>query len=165
MARRRPIQRVQEPAEALEFMQNALARRGPDIELVDVVEAGDKVVVIMRPQDAGGQSEEPAAPVANVTTFRDGKVVEMVAYPEPGGSHAGGGTRTPKSVSPPAPKAGASTNFATPAASDVGDSRWGMVANMGRSQGSKLVVHARGLQNREPGFESRLPCSFGPVHG
>ena len=62
-------------------MQHALARRGPDIELVDVVEAGDKVVVIMRPQDAGDQGEEPASPVANVTTFRDGKVVEMVAYP------------------------------------------------------------------------------------
>ena len=28
------------------------------------------------------------------------------------------------------------------------------------TQGSKLVVHARGLQNREPGFESRLPCSL-----
>ena len=27
-------------------------------------------------------------------------------------------------------------------------------------QGSKLVVHARGLQNREPGFESRLPCQW-----
>jgi hypothetical protein len=30
-------------------------------------------------------------------------------------SDAGGGTRTPKSVSPPAPKAGASASFATPA--------------------------------------------------
>ena len=73
----------QNRTEALEFMQNALARRGPDIELVDVVEAGDKVVVIMRPQDPDEQGEEPASPVANVTTFRDGKVVEMVAYQDP----------------------------------------------------------------------------------
>ena len=160
-----PSSGCQNRAEALEFMQNALARRGPDIELVDVVEAGDKVVVIMRPQDAGDQGEQRASPVANVTTFRDGKVVEMVAYPDPDEAMRAEETRTPKSVSPPAPKAGASTNFATPAASDVGDSRWGMVANMSRSQGSKLVVHARGLQNREPGFESRLPCSFGPVYG
>jgi thiamine phosphate synthase YjbQ (UPF0047 family) len=33
-----------------------------------------------------------------------------------------------------------------------------MTATIREPQGSKLVVHARGLQNREPGFESRLPC-------
>jgi ketosteroid isomerase-like protein len=43
-------------------------------ELVDVIDAGDKVVVIL---DAGGRR------VANLTTFRDGKVVEMVHYPDP----------------------------------------------------------------------------------
>ena len=78
-----PSSGCQNRTEALEFMQNALARRGPDIELVDVVEAGDKVVVIMRPQDPDDEGEEAASPVANVTTFRDGKVVEMVAYPDP----------------------------------------------------------------------------------
>jgi ketosteroid isomerase-like protein len=75
-----PSSGCQNRAETLEFMRNALARRGPDIELVDVIDAGDKVVVIMRPQGSGDQRDEP---VANVTTFRDGKVVEMVAYPDP----------------------------------------------------------------------------------
>jgi ketosteroid isomerase-like protein len=64
-------------------MRQALARRGSDIELVDIVDAGDKVVVIMRPQDPEDQGDEPPSPVANLTTFRDGKVVEMVAYPDP----------------------------------------------------------------------------------
>jgi ketosteroid isomerase-like protein len=36
------------------------------------------VVVIMRPPPHGDQ---PTAPVANLTTFRDGKVIEMVHYP------------------------------------------------------------------------------------
>src|SRR5436305_5881772 len=33
-----------------------------------------------------------------------------------------------------------------------------VTATIRNAQGSKLVVHARGLQNRESGFESRLPC-------
>src|ERR1700742_1890997 len=78
-----PSSGCQNRAETLAFMRQALARRGPEIELVDIVEAGDKVVVIMRPQDPEEQGEEPASSVANVTTFRDGKVVEMVAYPDP----------------------------------------------------------------------------------
>jgi ketosteroid isomerase-like protein len=57
-------------AEALEFMRGAFARGGPG-ELVDVVAAGDKVVVVMR--------RAPAL-TANVSTFRDGKVVEMVHH-------------------------------------------------------------------------------------
>ncbi len=65
--------------EALEFMRQARARHGVG-ELVDVVDAGDKVVVIMRPPSEGS---EPAELIANVTTFRDGKVIEMVHYPNP----------------------------------------------------------------------------------
>ncbi len=34
----------------------------------------------MRPPFEGN---EPAPPVANLTTFRDGKVIEMVRYPNP----------------------------------------------------------------------------------
>jgi ketosteroid isomerase-like protein len=50
-------------------------------ELVDVVEVGEKVVVIMRsPPVADG---EPVRLAANLTTFRDGRVVEMVHYPDP----------------------------------------------------------------------------------
>ena len=65
--------------QALEVMRAALGRRTP-VELVDVIAAGDKVVVIMRPASTSG---EPATTVANLTTFRDGKVVEMVHYPNP----------------------------------------------------------------------------------
>jgi ketosteroid isomerase-like protein len=59
--------------EALEFMRDARARR-PLPELVDVRGAGDKVVVIMQPLD------QPDVQTANVTTFRNGKVIEMVHY-------------------------------------------------------------------------------------
>ena len=65
--------------QALEFMRQARSR-GRVGELVDVVDAGDKVVVIMRPPADNGA---PAALSANVTTFRDGKAVEMVHYPNP----------------------------------------------------------------------------------
>jgi ketosteroid isomerase-like protein len=65
--------------EALAFMRHAFAT-GAIGELVDVVGADDKVVVIMRPLSQG---EQPAALRANLTTFRDGKVVEMVHYPDP----------------------------------------------------------------------------------
>ena len=65
--------------EALEFMRRAWGRRGPG-ELVEVVGAGERVVVIMRPAREG--TGEPS-PAANVSTFRDGKVVEMVHYPDP----------------------------------------------------------------------------------
>jgi ketosteroid isomerase-like protein len=65
--------------QALEFMRQARSRRRVG-ELVEVVDAGDKVVVIMRPPSDEG---EQAALSANLTTFRDGKVIEMVHYPSP----------------------------------------------------------------------------------
>jgi ketosteroid isomerase-like protein len=65
--------------QALEFMRQARSGRRVG-ELVDVVDAGDKVVVIMRPPSEDG---EQATLSANLTTFRDGKVVEMVHYPKP----------------------------------------------------------------------------------
>jgi ketosteroid isomerase-like protein len=65
--------------QALEFMRRARSR-GRVGELVDAVDAGDKVVVIMRPPSQDGES---AALSANLTTFRDGKAVEMVHYPNP----------------------------------------------------------------------------------
>jgi hypothetical protein len=64
--------------EALAFMRQSDVIRGGRFELVDVVGAGDRVVVIMRPPS---EREEPAPVVANLATFRDGKVVEMVHYP------------------------------------------------------------------------------------
>ncbi|HEU4977657.1 MAG TPA: nuclear transport factor 2 family protein [Solirubrobacteraceae bacterium] len=70
--------------EALTFMRRALGNgwRG---ELVDVLDAGERVVVLLRPAD------DPEAVRANLTTFRDGKVVEMVAYPEPRDAMAAAG--------------------------------------------------------------------------
>jgi ketosteroid isomerase-like protein len=62
--------------EAAEFMRQAPGRRGVG-ELVEVVGAGDEVVVILRP--LGGEGEESALS-ANLTTFRDGKAIEMVHY-------------------------------------------------------------------------------------
>jgi ketosteroid isomerase-like protein len=73
--------------EALEVMRNAPSRRGVG-ELVDVVGAGDKVVVIMRPRSQDGG---PVATVANLTTIREGKVVEMVHYPDPAAALAAAG--------------------------------------------------------------------------
>jgi ketosteroid isomerase-like protein len=65
--------------QVLHFMSRARSRGGVG-ELVDVVGAGDRVVVIMRPRSEGG---EPAAVIANLTTFRDGRAIEMVHYPDP----------------------------------------------------------------------------------
>lgn len=65
--------------QALAFMRRAREHRGVG-ELVGIIDAGEKVVVIMRPQSEDG---EPSALSANLTTFRDGKAVEMVHYPNP----------------------------------------------------------------------------------
>ena len=74
--------------QAIAFMRQNWMRRGaPPGELVDVLDAGDKVVVIMR---RTGEDGEPEL-VANLTTFRDGKVVEMVHYPNPDDARAAAG--------------------------------------------------------------------------
>jgi ketosteroid isomerase-like protein len=72
--------------QALAFMGRA-DRQGPIGELVEMLDAGDKVVVIMRRTGEGGEPEL----VANLTTFRDGKVVEMVHYPHPDDARAAAG--------------------------------------------------------------------------
>ena len=73
--------------EALEFMRQARGRGGIG-ELVEAVDAGDQVVVILRPPGAGGG---PAGLVANLSTFRDGKVVAMVHYSDPDAALAAAG--------------------------------------------------------------------------
>jgi ketosteroid isomerase-like protein len=73
--------------QALDVMRQA-RQRGPLGELIELVDAGDKVVVILRPRSLGG---EPHDPVANLTTFRDGRVVEMVHYPNPADALAAAG--------------------------------------------------------------------------
>ena len=78
-------------AEALAFMRNAWRRRDgrPGVgELLDVIDAGDQVVLITRPASVEDQS---VPPVANLTTFRNGKVVEMVHYPNPDDALAAAG--------------------------------------------------------------------------
>lgn len=74
--------------EALAFMRKSEAILNGQVELVDVVGAGDNVVVIMRPPSRG---DEPVPVVANLATFRDGKVVEMVHYPNPDDALAAAG--------------------------------------------------------------------------
>lgn len=73
--------------EALAFMRNA-RRHGRFGELVDVVDAGEKVVVIMQPPPVDGV---PQPRRANVTAFRAGQVTEMIAFetPEDALAHVG----------------------------------------------------------------------------
>jgi ketosteroid isomerase-like protein len=75
----------------LAFMRQARARRGVG-ELVEVIDAGDQVVVIMRPIAAGDGRADLSA---NVTTFRAGKVIEMVHYPNPEDALAAAGVARP----------------------------------------------------------------------
>lgn len=63
-------------AQALAFLRRP-ERPGPG-ELVDVVDAGARVVVITQPSSGGAQPEPLQA---QITTFRDGKVIEMVGFP------------------------------------------------------------------------------------
>lgn len=72
--------------EALEFIRQA-QRRGPVGELVDVLGAGEKVVVITRRVSEEGDPVESA----NLTTFRDGKAIEMVHYANPDDARAAAG--------------------------------------------------------------------------
>lgn len=65
--------------QALEFMRRGLSRWG-GVELADVIAAGERVVVVIRRPSAGGKA---AVSSANLVTFHDGKVVEMVAYADP----------------------------------------------------------------------------------
>jgi ketosteroid isomerase-like protein len=72
--------------QALDWMRGA-RRRGPIGELVDVIDAGEKVVVIMRRTGEDGQPEL----IANLTTFRHGKAIETVHYPNPDDARAAAG--------------------------------------------------------------------------
>ncbi|MGO9499844.1 MAG: nuclear transport factor 2 family protein [Solirubrobacteraceae bacterium] len=73
-----PADGCQNRKQALGWMRrNWLSREAPPGEVVDMLDAGDKVVVIMRRTGDDGEPEL----VANLTTFRDGKVTEMVHYP------------------------------------------------------------------------------------
>ena len=62
--------------QALAFMRRP--QRADPGELIDVIDAGDRVVVILQPLPIDGA---PAPMRAQITTFRDGKVIEMAGYP------------------------------------------------------------------------------------
>jgi ketosteroid isomerase-like protein len=62
--------------DVLKFMRRAVDD-GSAGELVDVIDAGSQVIVVLRPPLLGGV--QPAMR-ANLATFRDGRVIEMVAY-------------------------------------------------------------------------------------
>jgi ketosteroid isomerase-like protein len=74
-----PADGCQNRGQALAWIRGRGTRgAGPLPALVDVVESGDRVVVIMQPHP-NAEDPEPAR-TANLATFRDGKVVEMVHY-------------------------------------------------------------------------------------
>jgi ketosteroid isomerase-like protein len=70
-----PAAGCQNRDEALHFIRQALDS-GIEAELVDVIDAGDQVIVVLQPTGAD-------TPRANLTTFKDGQVVEMVAFETP----------------------------------------------------------------------------------
>ena len=78
-----PASGCQNKQEVLDFMQTALDNDF-HAELIDVMDEGDQVIVVLKP---AGASE----PRANLTTFKDGKVVEMVAYESPEEARAAAG--------------------------------------------------------------------------
>ncbi len=73
--------------EVIEFIRVARAR-GAIGRLVDVIDCGERVVVVMQPP---APASAEVAPRANLTTFRDGKVVEMVAFESPEAALAAAG--------------------------------------------------------------------------
>jgi ketosteroid isomerase-like protein len=81
-----PSYGCQNRRQALDWMRGA-RERGPIGELVELIDAGDKVVVIMQRTGEDGQPEL----IANLTTFRDGKAIEMVHYPNPDDARAAAG--------------------------------------------------------------------------
>jgi ketosteroid isomerase-like protein len=80
-----PDDGCQNRAQTLAFMQRP-DRPSGIAELVDVVDAGDRVVVILRPPS-------DTALRANLTTFRDGLVVEMVHFEDPDDALAAAGVQ------------------------------------------------------------------------
>lgn len=83
-----PSSGCQNRMQTLHWMRQNWVRRGaPPGRVVEMLDAGDKVVVIMRRTGDDGEPEL----VANLTTFRDGKVLEMVHYPNPDDARAAAG--------------------------------------------------------------------------
>lgn len=74
-----PQDGCQNRGQALDWIRGRGERgSGPLPELVQVVQAGDRVAVVMQ-APASADEPEPQR-FANLATFRDGRVVEMVHY-------------------------------------------------------------------------------------
>ena len=74
-----PQDGCQNRSQALAWIRGRPQRgAGPMPDLVDVVDAGDRVVVVMQPQATADDPEPQRS--ANLATFRNGRVVEMVHY-------------------------------------------------------------------------------------
>ncbi|HWD70835.1 MAG TPA: nuclear transport factor 2 family protein [Solirubrobacteraceae bacterium] len=75
-----PADGCQNRGQALAWIRGRPQRTGGATvpELVDVVEAGNRVVVVMQPHPSHDDPQPQRT--ANLTSFRDGKVVEMVHY-------------------------------------------------------------------------------------
>ncbi|HWE09245.1 MAG TPA: hypothetical protein VG325_07815 [Solirubrobacteraceae bacterium] len=79
--------------EALKFMGQS--RRGGIGRLIDVIDAGEgRVIVVLEPPAT--PDAPPPSPRANVTTIRDGRVIEMVAYETPEQARAAVGAPAPR---------------------------------------------------------------------
>lgn len=78
-------------SQALAFMQRP--GRSPLPEVVELIDAGDRVVVVLQPPPEDGETQPPRA---QVTTFRDGKVTEMVGYPTVAAAFAAAGVDRPR---------------------------------------------------------------------
>jgi ketosteroid isomerase-like protein len=82
--------------QALRFMRR---RRDPAVnplpEIVELIEAGDRVVIVLRtPAEAGSAPRLHA----NVTTLRDGRAVEMVHYDDPAAALEAVGVKRPRAA-------------------------------------------------------------------
>ena len=74
-----PADGCQDREQTLSWMRSRDVRRpGPLPELVDVFEAGDRVVVVLQP--AATADDPHPTRTANLSTFREGRIVEMVHY-------------------------------------------------------------------------------------
>lgn len=85
--------------QALAWMRRAGDSGRPLPEIVDVVQAGQCVVVVLQPRARAGQPDPPRT--ANLTTLRDGLVVEMVHYEDPEAALAELRLRSPAHASAP----------------------------------------------------------------
>lgn len=74
--------------QALRFMRRA----GGGVQIIDIVPAGDRVMVVLQPPTEHGRLPPLRA---NLTTVVDGRVTEMVAYESPEAALAAAGVTDP----------------------------------------------------------------------